>query len=96
MGNIGAWELFIIVILVVVIFGGKKLPELGRGLGKGLANFRQAVREPDPPAGLRPESSPVTTEKNVAVEPVEPSAPAGSEGKGNDSAAGADDAEGGR
>lgn len=48
MGNIGAWELIIIVILVVVIFGGRKLPELGRGLGKGLANFRQAVREPDP------------------------------------------------
>ncbi len=47
MGNIGAWELVIIVILVIVIFGGKKLPELGRGLGRGLANFRQAVKEPD-------------------------------------------------
>lgn len=47
MGNIGAWELVIIVILVIVIFGGKKLPELGRGLGKGLANFRHAVKEPD-------------------------------------------------
>lgn len=47
MGNIGVWELIIIAILVIVIFGGKKLPELGRGLGKGLANFRQAVKEPD-------------------------------------------------
>jgi len=54
MGNIGAWELVIIVILVVVIFGGRKLPELGRGLGKGLANFRQAVREPDPVAPVKP------------------------------------------
>lgn len=50
MGNLGVWELIIIVVLVLVIFGGRKLPELGRGLGKGLANFRQAVREPDPPA----------------------------------------------
>ena len=47
MGNIGVWELIIIVILVVIIFGGRKLPELGRGLGQGLANFRRAVREPD-------------------------------------------------
>jgi sec-independent protein translocase protein TatA len=48
MGNIGAWELIIIAVLVLVIFGGKKLPELGRGLGRGLANFRQAVKEPGP------------------------------------------------
>lgn len=54
MGNIGAWELVIIVILVVVIFGGRKLPELGRGLGKGLANFRQAVREPDSTTHIQP------------------------------------------
>jgi sec-independent protein translocase protein TatA len=49
MGNIGVWELIIIAILIIVIFGGKKLPELGRGLGKGLANFRHAVKEPDTP-----------------------------------------------
>jgi twin arginine-targeting protein translocase, TatA/E family len=59
MGNIGVWELIIIAILVVVIFGGKRLPELGRGLGKGLANFRQAVREPDSPGrGQTFEASP--------------------------------------
>ncbi len=51
MGNIGAWELIIIAILVIVIFGGKKLPELGRGLGRGLANFRQAVKEPATDSG---------------------------------------------
>ncbi len=53
MGNIGAWELIIIVVLLLVIFGGKRLPELGRGLGKGLANFRQAAKEPGAPAGSR-------------------------------------------
>jgi len=41
----GIWEIIVIVILVVVIFGGRKLPELGRGLGQGLANFRRALRE---------------------------------------------------
>jgi sec-independent protein translocase protein TatA len=49
MANIGAWELIIIVVLLLVIFGGKKLPELGRGLGKALANFRQAVKGPGTP-----------------------------------------------
>jgi len=43
----GIWELIVIVILVVVIFGGRKLPELGKGLGQGLANFRRAMRDAD-------------------------------------------------
>lgn len=46
MGHFGLGELIIIAILVIVIFGGRKLPELGKGLGQGLANFRRAVREP--------------------------------------------------
>ena len=47
----GLWELIVIVILVVVIFGGRKLPELGKGLGQGLANFRRAMRDMDRPEG---------------------------------------------
>jgi len=45
----GIWELVVIVILVIVVFGGRKLPELGKGLGQGLANFRRAMRDPDQP-----------------------------------------------
>ena len=40
----GTWEIVIIVILVVIIFGGRKLPELGRSLGKGITNFRNALK----------------------------------------------------
>ena len=47
MGRIGIWELIIIAILVAVIFGGRKLPELGKALAQGLAQFRQAMRDPD-------------------------------------------------
>ena len=47
-GNLGLWEWVIIIILVIIIFGGRKLPELGRGLGQGLANFRRAIQRPDP------------------------------------------------
>jgi sec-independent protein translocase protein TatA len=59
MGRLGAWEIVIIVILVAVIFGGRRLPELGRFLGKGLANFRSAVKEDDkktPPEEEKPKN----------------------------------------
>jgi|TergutMp193P3_1026864.scaffolds.fasta_scaffold46665_2 sec-independent protein translocase protein TatA len=46
----GLWNIVIIVILVAVIFGGRRLPELGKGLGQGLANFRRAMRDTDQPA----------------------------------------------
>ncbi len=66
-GNLGAWELVIIVILVIIIFGGRKLPELGRGLGQGLANFRRAVQKPDP--------APPAAENRPAADAAAPSAP---------------------
>ena len=45
MGSIGAPELIVIFIVALIIFGPKKLPELGKGLGKGLAEFRKASSE---------------------------------------------------
>lgn len=47
MFGIGTQELLIILVLVLVIFGAKKLPEIGNGLGKAIRNFRQASIEPD-------------------------------------------------
>jgi sec-independent protein translocase protein TatA len=44
MGGIGASELLLILVLVLVVFGGRKMPELGRSLGQGLANFRKALK----------------------------------------------------
>ena len=43
MGSIGPFELFIIFIAIILIFGGKKLPELAKGLGQGLKEFKQAM-----------------------------------------------------
>ena len=39
---IGSWELIVILVVVLVLFGGKKLPELARNLGKGLREFKKA------------------------------------------------------
>lgn len=46
MFGLGIWELLIILLLVLILFG-RKLPELGDGLGKGIRNFRKSFREPD-------------------------------------------------
>ena len=41
----GPWEIVIILVIVLVLFGGKKLPELAKGLGKGLREFKNASRD---------------------------------------------------
>lgn len=41
----GGWEWVFIVLLVLVFFGAKKIPELARGLGKGIREFKDATRE---------------------------------------------------
>ncbi len=43
MGSIGFPELILIFIIVLLLFGGKKLPELARGLGAGIRNFKDAL-----------------------------------------------------
>ena len=47
MGSIGPFELFIIFIAIILIFGGKKIPELDKSLGKGLKEFRKAIYDLD-------------------------------------------------
>ncbi len=45
MGNLGMQEIIVIFILALIVFGPKKLPELGKTLGKGLAEFKKASNE---------------------------------------------------
>ena len=45
MGMPGGWELVLIVGVVLLLFGGKKIPELAKGLGKGIKDFKKAVNE---------------------------------------------------
>ncbi len=47
MGRIGVPELLIILVIIVLIFGASRLPEIGRGIGKGIKNFKDATRDSD-------------------------------------------------
>ncbi len=47
--ELGAGEILVILAVVLLLFGPSKLPKLGEGLGKGLANFRNAMRGDDEP-----------------------------------------------
>lgn len=47
MFSIGPMQLVLILLIVLVLFGAKKLPEIGGGLGRAIRNFRKASTEPD-------------------------------------------------
>jgi sec-independent protein translocase protein TatA len=47
MGSLGWGEILLIAVIVIVLFGARKLPELGRGLGEGIRSFKNAIRGGD-------------------------------------------------
>lgn len=47
-GPLGGWELVIVLLVVAVLFGHRKLPDIGRGLGKAITNFKKSVKDPEP------------------------------------------------
>lgn len=65
LGNIGPLEIVVVLIIALVVFGPKRLPELGRSLGKGIREFRGSVsgehddddERPAPPAGIEAAAS---------------------------------------
>ena len=44
-GGLGGWELILIMFVILVFFGAKRIPELARGLGKGIREFKDATKE---------------------------------------------------
>jgi len=46
-GIVGPWQIVLIVALVILLFGGRKIPELMKGLGGGVKEFKKAMREDD-------------------------------------------------
>ena len=75
-GNIGATELIFLMIFLLLIFGAKRLPELGSGLGKGIREFKRSMREINseiereepPPQINNPASRPAVPSETSAAE----------------------------
>lgn len=44
-GNLGAGEIILIVLVVLLLFGAKKIPELARGIGKGMSEFKKGLKD---------------------------------------------------
>lgn len=45
LGGLGGWEVLVIVLVLLIFFGAKKIPELARGLGRGIREFKDATKE---------------------------------------------------
>jgi sec-independent protein translocase protein TatA len=68
MGNFKGWEILVILVLVMVLFGAKRLPDAARGLGRSLRIFKAEIKEmhdEDTPA-----AAPVKTEATPVVPPA--------------------------
>jgi len=70
MGRLGVTEILIILAVVLLLFGGKKIPELAKGLGTGIRNFKKAIKDDEDEVvqnksdEIEKKSGTTTTEKN--------------------------------
>ena len=61
-GSLGVWEIILIVLVVLLFFGGKKIPELMHGLGKGVKSFKDGMKDIEQ-AGSTDSKEPTDQEK---------------------------------
>lgn len=62
-------HLFIVLLIVLVLFGGRKLPELMRGLGQGIREFKDGMRDQPTPTNPPPSSTPTNPPAAAPSEP---------------------------
>ena len=57
MGSLGMPELFVVFLIVIVLFGASRLPQIGKGLGEGIKNFKKGLKGDDTPDQLEEKTS---------------------------------------
>jgi sec-independent protein translocase protein TatA len=68
LGGLGPTELIIILLIVLVLFGARRIPDIAKGLGRGIKDFKSAIREEDDDEGVsesKSESRQAETTKNT-------------------------------
>jgi TatA/E family protein of Tat protein translocase len=73
--GIGLPEIGIVLLIVVVFFGAKKLPELGKGLGSGMREFKDGIQGKDEPAAIKPSDAAAAAPTTPADASAEAPAP---------------------
>ena len=63
-GVVGPWQIILIIAVALLMFGGKKIPELMGGIGKGMKDFKKAIKDDDETPGATPKESPKADNKN--------------------------------
>lgn len=63
-GNLGTSEIIIIALIVLLLFGGKKIPELMRGVGKGVKSFKDGMNDIEKQINAEPEETPAKQDDN--------------------------------
>jgi sec-independent protein translocase protein TatA len=78
MPNVGPWEIILLVVVLLLVFGSRRLPEIGRSVGKGMREFKQSVTGKDEPHELEDEQKPVELKASAVEEEDEQPVGAGS------------------
>jgi len=64
LGGIGMPELLVILVIILIIFGANKLPQIGEGLGKGIRNFKKGIKDKEEISTTSRKPEEITGEKN--------------------------------
>ena len=64
MPNVGFWEILILVVVLLLVFGSRRVPEMGRSLGKGMREFKQAITGKDEEKGKSELTTPATAKND--------------------------------
>ena len=78
MPNVGPWEIILLVVVLLLVFGSRRLPEIGRSVGKGMREFKQSVTGKDEPHELESGDQPVELKASAVEEEDEQPVTAGS------------------
>jgi sec-independent protein translocase protein TatA len=68
MGSVGPGELLIIALIALLLFGAGRVADIGKGLGQGIRNFKEGLRDQSEPKGSDEKPAPVRAEKEVPAQ----------------------------